>query len=128
MQRFRKLHNALVTAKSALKVTAPIQPGFLKTRHKQQTIRRQEMEKVYYENKLLLRKMDDIQRRPKTKAGNFRGPRKAFQVATGSYPVNASSLNTKHKRNEQRKVDQENLVRLGKSGLAEAHQLCEAAL
>lgn len=109
-QRFRKLHNALCSAKSILKTSSPVQPAFLKDRKKQQAIRRQEMDKVFQENKILLKKMDEIQRRHTCKPGLYQGKRNMFKVSENRYPISEGFLNRKQKNLEKRRVDEENRV------------------
>lgn len=114
-KRFRKLHNALCSAKSVLKTGTPVQPTFLKNRKKQQVIRREEMDKMYYENKILLKKMDEIQNRHVNKPKLYSGKRKQFNVSDNRYPITEGLMNRKYKIAEQRKVDEENKVQIRSS-------------
>ena len=109
-QRFRKLHNALCSAKSILKTGSPLQPAFLKDRKKQKAIRRQEMDKVFYENKILLQKMDDIQKRSIYKPSLYQGKKNMFKLSENRYPISEGIMNRKQKIAEQRKVEEENKV------------------
>lgn len=68
------------------------------------------MDKVYYENKILLKKMDEIQNRHINKPKLYSGKRKQFNVTDSRYPITEGLMNRKFKIAEQRKMDEENTV------------------
>lgn len=68
------------------------------------------MDKVFYENKILLKKMDDIQKRHIYRPSLYNGKKNIFKVNENRYPISEGVMNRKQKIAEQRRVDEENKV------------------
>lgn len=120
MQRFRKLHNALVSVKPMLSTTEPCRPSFLVNRQKQQVIRRSTMDQVHKENKLLLKKMDAIHARKSYQTQLYSSKRPLVSASVPKFPIQ-DGLSRKSKLFQESKITQDNKILMHKIMGARSH-------